>query len=244
MSPQIQFDFGILKFDITVDAQGITLLRGPVRTSVRWEQVTGAALVHELPEPEDEPEEAARSARAAAFTGGAEALARMKELRHTLRRVSVAYLDELGKRQKLDVPVPVPAVDPSFLQEFQARLGKRWLGEVADQRAAEKKLRTGPSLFKQIFVLVALFAIVGLLALFGLFSVLGPVFQLLSIRAMLQDFRDGEYAAFAAHVGAYAVTLAMGYLLHLWWRGRLATLSAAFRARRGSGGSPPPPPAP
>jgi hypothetical protein len=174
MSPQFQFDFGILKFDVTVDAQGITLQRGPVRTSVPWEKVTGAALVHELPEPEDEPEEAARSARAAAFAGEAEALARMKELRHALRRVSVAYLDELGKRQKLDVPVP--AADPSFLQEFQARLGQRWLGEVADQRAAEKKLRTGPSLFKKIFVLAALLGIAGLLALFGLFSVLGPAF--------------------------------------------------------------------
>jgi hypothetical protein len=242
MSPQFQFDFGILKFDVTVDAQGITLLRGPMRTVVSWEKVTGAALVHELPEPEDEPEEAARSARAAAFTGGAEALARMKELRHTMRRVSVAYLDELGKRQKLDVPVP--AADPSFLQEFQARLGQRWLGEVADQRAAEKKLRTGPSLSKKIFVLAALLVIVGLLALFGLFSVLGPVFQLLSIQAMLQDFQDGEYAALAAHLGAYAITFAMGYLLHLWWRGRLSMLSAAFRARRGTSGVPPPPPPP
>jgi hypothetical protein len=238
MSPHVQFEFGILKFDVTVDAQGITLLRGPMRISVRWEQVTGAALVRELPEPEDEPEQAERSARAAAFAGGAEALARMKELRHTMRRVSVAYLDELGKRQKLDVPVP--AADPSFLQEFQVRLGQRWLGEVADQRAAEKKLRTGPSFFKKIFVLAALLVIVGLLALFGLFSVLGPVFQLLSIQGMLQDFQDGEYAAFAAHVSAYALTFAMGYLLHLWWRGRLSAISAAFRARRGNGGFPPP----
>lgn len=124
----------------------------------------------------------------------------------------------------------------------EGRMSPRWLGEVADQRAAEKKLRTGPGLFKKIFVLAALLVIVALLAVFGLFSMLGPVFQLLSIQAMLQDFQDGEYAALAAHLGAYAVAFAMGYLLHLWWRGRLSMLSAAYRARRSDGGFPPPPP--
>jgi hypothetical protein len=56
---------------------------------------------------------------------------------------------------------------------------------------------------------------------------------------MLQDLQDGEYAALAAHLGAYAIAFAMGYLLHLWWRGRLSMLSAAFRARGGTGGFPP-----
>ena len=111
-------------------------------------------------------------------------------------------------------------------KSFNRDWGKRWLGEVADMHAAEKKLHTAPGVFKIIFVLVVLLGIVAVLAGLAFFSMLGPVFNLLSIQRMLQNVQDGDYGELATRLLTWTALFVMAYFLRHWWRARVNAMKA------------------
>jgi hypothetical protein len=235
MSPHFKAEMGMFSLEATVDDHGITVLQGPMRKSLTWEQVTSAVLVNEPQhkevrvKPQEIPEGVAKAfggpEALAKMFGGPEALAKMQEFGERLQKIAVGYRDEHGKHK---LEVIFPRDDASFVQEFQSRLGKRWLGEVADMHAAEKKLHTAPGVFKTIFVLVALFGIVALLAGLAFFSMLGPVFNLLSIQRMLQNVQDGDYGELATRLLTWAALFVMAYFLRYWWRARVNAMKASL----------------
>jgi hypothetical protein len=149
----------------------------------------------------------------------------MQELAASMQTIALGYRDAHGKHK---LEVIFPKEDPSFVQEFQSRLGKRWLGEVVDMQSAEMKLHTAPGIFKTILILVALLGIVALLAGLVFFSMLGPVFNLLSIQRMLQNVQDGDYRELGARLLSWAALFVMAYILRRWWRGRMNMMKASF----------------
>jgi hypothetical protein len=122
--------------------------------------------------------------------------------------------------------------DAAYLQEFQTRLGNRWLGETADRQQVAKKLHTNPGFFKTIFVLVALFGIIALVAAIALLGFLGPVLNFLSIQKMLLDLQDGNYTSFADRLASYVALFVIGYFLHRVMRFKLDALKSSRLSRR------------
>ena len=225
MSPQFQIDLGIFSMALSVDESGVDFQRGAFSRKLRWEQITGAALLPQDKQREMQEEEELTE-RAASLLG-AEHLARLRDLQDRFRMLAVAYRDERNHRQLLEMPVPVD--DPAYLVEFQTRLGPRWLGETASRKDAEKKLHTAAGPLKLAAVGIILLVIVMLVMAFGLFSVLGPVFNLLSIQRMLQDLQDGDYAAFGSRLSVYAVLFLFAYLIRRWARSASVRKASAFR---------------
>jgi hypothetical protein len=187
--------------------------RGPLAETIPWEKISGATLLREL--HHDDSEDRQDEERAAKFLG--------PELRGKVGQVVVAYRNE--KKHLRETQVPAPLDDPAFLQEFQTRLGPRWLGESSDRRHAAKLLHTNPGFFKTVFVLVALFGILAVVAAIALFGFLGPVLNFLSIQRMLLDLQDGNLVSFASRLVTYVALLVIGYLLH-------RTIRSLFAARR------------
>jgi hypothetical protein len=147
-------------------------------------------------------------------------------LRDKLREVDLAYRD--GKNRLRETQVPAPLDDPAFLQEFQTRLGPRWLGESSDRQQAAKRLHTNPVFFKTILVLVALFGIIAIVAAIALLGLLGPVLNFLSIEKMLLDLQDGNLASFAYRLVTYIALFILSYLLQRTIRGLFAARRAAI----------------
>jgi hypothetical protein len=122
--------------------------------------------------------------------------------------------------------IPAALDHPAFLQEFETRLGPRWLGESVDRQQAAKQLHTNPGFFKMRFVLVALFGIIAVVAAIALLGFLGPVLNFLSIQRMLLDLQDGNLMSFASRLATYVALLVIGFLLHRTIRGLFASQRA------------------
>ena len=152
-----------------MDESGVSLGRGATLKRVPWEKITGAALLHErLTFDQDDRQ---KGERIAELLGGPDVLARVKALEGRMAKVVLAYRDDQDKRAQMEVPIPLD--EPAFRNEFQSRLGSRWLGEVANEHEAEKELHTAPGFFSTVFVLFVLFGIVGAIGLLAIFSLLG-----------------------------------------------------------------------
>lgn len=222
MSAHFHVDLGPFTVDVLLDDSGIRMQRGPLAETIPWAQVSGATLLREL--HHDESEDQQDEERAAKFLGAAAAQT-VHSLRGKVGQIDLAYRD--GKNNLQETQVPAPLDDPAFLQEFQTRLGPRWLGESSDRQQAAKRLHTNPGFFKIIFVLVALFGILAVVAAIALFGFLGPVLNFMSIQKMLLDLQDGNLASFAYRLITYIALFVLGYLLHRTIRG----LFAARRAK-------------
>lgn len=220
MSAHFHVDLGPFTVDVLLDDSGIRMQRGPLAETISWAQVSGATLLREL--HHDESEDQQDEERAAKFLGAAAAQT-VHSLRGKVGQIDLAYRD--GKNNLQETQVPAPLDDPAFLQEFQTRLGPRWLGESSDRQQAAKRLHTNPGFFKIIFVLVALFGILAVVAAIALFGFLGPVLNFMSIQKMLLDLQDGNLASFAYRLITYIALFVLGYLLH-------RTIRGLFVARR------------
>jgi hypothetical protein len=220
MSAHFHVDLGPFTLDVRLDDSGIRMQRGPLADTIPWAQVSGATLLREL--HHDESEDRQDEERAARFLGAASAET-VHSLRGKVGQIALAYRD--AKNHLRETQVPAPLDDPAFLQEFQTRLGPRWLGESSDRQQAAKRLHTNPGFFKTVFVLVALFGILAAVATISVFGFLGPVLNFLSIQRMLLDLQDGNLASFASRLVTYIALLVIGYLLH-------RTIRSLFAARR------------
>ncbi|HWZ96178.1 MAG TPA: hypothetical protein VN025_00295 [Candidatus Dormibacteraeota bacterium] len=214
MSPQFHIDLGPFSFSVNVDSNGISTQRGLVQKVFAWDSIQGALLVR--PKIKELEEENLDIAKASKFLGGAVDMEKVREMRSQMAIIHIGYRDE-RKHLKHEL-IPIPIADDSFLQEFRAHLGNRWLGEAADQQEAEKKLRTAPGFFKTVFVLFVLLGVVALLGAFGLYSLLGPALNVFSLRQMYFDLQSGDWVSFGMHSFIYVVLFAMGYVLRRLWR--------------------------
>ena len=222
MSAHFHIDLGPFTVDVQLDESGIRSQRGPLSETIPWEKISGATLLREL--HRDESEDQQDEERAARFLGS-EAAQTVHALRGKVGQIDLAYRDDRNHLRETQVPAPLD--DPAFLQEFQTRLGSRWLGESSDRQQAAKRLHTNPGFFKTIFVLVALFGVLAVVAAVALFGLLGPVLNFMSIQKMLLDLQDGNLASFAYRLATYIVLFILTYLLHRTIR----SLVAARRAR-------------
>jgi hypothetical protein len=223
MSAHFHVDLGPFSVDVQLDGSGIRMQRGPVSEAIPWAKISGATLLREL--HHDESEDQQDEERAAKFLG-AGAAQTVHSLRGKVGQITLAYRDD--KNHLRETQVPAPLDDPSFLQEFQTRLGPRWLGESSDRQQAAKRLHTNPGFFKTIFVLVALFGIIAVIAAVALLGLLGPVLNFLSIEKMLLDLQDSNFASFAYRLVTYFALFILGYLLHRTIRSLLAARRAAI----------------
>ena len=229
MSPSFQVKAGPFSIEVQLDDSGIrmerTTLAGTRTESIPWEKITGATLVPPGKDDVQPDEEEERIAR----LFGPEALAKLHELKGKVGQIFVAYRDAKNRLQQAEIPAPLS--DPSFVREFQNRLGARWLGETNDREKVAKKLHTNAGFFKSIFILVTLFGIVvAFLAVLSL-GLIGPVLNLLSIQKMLLDLQDGNYTSFAYRVASYVVLFFIGYSLHRVIRIRLDAMKMGRRPR-------------
>lgn len=190
--------------------------RGPVQKTFAWNAITGALLVR--PKEGDLREEEEQLAKAERFLGGAIDIEKLKGLHGAMATIHIGYRDELNRLRHEQIPVPI--ADDSFLQEFRARLGNRWLGEAPDQHAAEKKLHTAPGFFKTVFYLFLILGAIVAIAAVGLYSLAAPALNFLSLRQMYFDFESGDYASFGIHVFVYAALFIFAYMLRRLWRSR------------------------
>ncbi|HUL17181.1 MAG TPA: hypothetical protein VLV88_14380 [Terriglobales bacterium] len=228
MSPEFQQSLGIHSLDVKVDDTGVTMNGGPFQYAVAWDRITGACLMP--PKHMGDLEEKQDLERASIFLGGPENIAKLQALEQTMRQVSIAYRDKNNHLRKIEVPIPI--TDPAFLRELQSRLGKRWLGEAADEHEAEKKLHTAPGIFKTIFIPAVLFGAVAVVLVLALIGMLGPFLNLISIQQMLLDLQDGDYGRLGSRVLLYAVLFVMAFFLRRTWNSRLLAMKARFRGTR------------
>lgn len=217
MSASFHFDAGPFSVTVQLDDGGITFRRKTLvretTETVHWDQVSRATLVRPGRENDDDDNERI------AQLFGAEALAKYRELHGKVGQIFLAYHDERSRLQQMEIPAPL--TDPAFVEEFVSRLGSRWLGETRDRQQVEKRLQTGPGVFKTVFLLVALLGIVAAFAGMALLGLLGPVLNLLSIERMLLDLQDGDYLNLTYRLGSYAALFFLGYFLQRTVRTRL-----------------------
>lgn len=212
MSPSFHVEAGPIAIDVQLDDSGIHFQRNTLgrrhTESIPWDKITGATLVR--PSQEDAADEQ-KEERMAQFLGP-QAVQKIHELRDNVGQIFVAYRDEKNRLQQTEIPALL--TDLSYLQEFQTRLGPRWLGETKSRAQVDKKLHTNPGFFKTIFVLVALLGIVAAIAAVGLLGFLGPILNFMSIQKMLLDLQDGNFVSLGYRIASYAAFFFMGYLLH------------------------------
>jgi hypothetical protein len=207
MSNSFHLDLGPFTLDLQLDEAGIRLQRGTNTSSIGWGQVTAATLVR----PRAEELSAEDQQQITQFAGES-AVAAVKTLQSQVGQIFLAYRD--GRNRLCEVELPAPLKDPAFLEEFQKRLGQRWLGETADREQARKKIHTAAGFFKTIFIMVALLGILATAAVVLLFGLLGPLLNLVSIQKMLQDLQDGNFTGFVARLAVYLALLLIGFFLH------------------------------
>jgi hypothetical protein len=216
MSPSFHLDLSPFSFAISMDVDGIVFERGNTKQHFDWRRIAGAVLVREqLKDTNDDRE----LALARGILGENFDLEKIKALRDSMATIHIAYRDDRGRLTHEDFPIPL--TDGAFLQELRERLGPRWLGEVADVQAAEKKLHTAPGAFKVLFFLFVFLAVIALALGFGLFTLLAPALNALSIREMYFELVDGDYSAFGAHALVYVALFVFAHLLRRAWRTRV-----------------------
>jgi hypothetical protein len=222
MSSAFHVAVGPFIIDVRLDDSGIHMQRGAFSETIAWEKISGATLFREPHHDESQAQQ--EEERAAKFLG-ADAVQKIRSLRDKAGQMVVAYHDDKNHLHESQIPAPLD--DPAFLQEFETRLGPRWLGESVDRQQAAKRLHTNPGFFKMMFVLVALFGIIAVVAAIALLGFLGPVLNFLSIQKMLLDLQDGNLMSFASRLATYVALLVIGFLLQRTIRG----LFVAQRAR-------------
>ena len=161
-------------------------------------------------------EEDQQIAKAKKFLGDAIDAEKIKELHREMATIHIGYRDERNRLRHEEIPVPIG--DDGFPREFRERLGKRWLGEVADQQAAEKKLHTAPGFFKTVFYLFVILGVIALVVAFGLYSLAAPALSVLSLRQMYLDLESGDFISFGMHLLVYVALFALAYVLRRLWR--------------------------
>jgi len=224
MSPSFHLDLGPFAFTLSIDSDGIAFERGSTKQYFDWRRIAGAVLVCE---ERNHGKEDRELALARAFFGENFDLEKIKALRDSMATIHIAYCDDGGRLTHEQFPIPL--ADGAFLQEVRERLGSRWLGEVADAQAAEKKLHTAPGPFKILFFLFIFLVVVALALAFGLFTLLAPALNVLSIREMYFEFVDGDYSALGTHVLVYVALFVFAHLLRRAWRTRVETRRARNR---------------
>jgi hypothetical protein len=229
MSPGFHVDTGPITIDVRLDDSGIHFERNALgrshTESIPWGQVTGATLVCRAKQEADDEQEQERMAQ---FLGP-QAVQKFHELQGKLGQIFVAYRDKKNRLQQTELPALL--TDSAYLQEFQNRLGSRWLGETPDRQQVDKKLHTNPGFFKTIFVLVALLGIVAAIAAVGFLGFLGPILNLMSIQKMLLDLQDGNFVSFSYRVASYVALFFMAYLLQRVIRAKLDAMKRPRRPR-------------
>jgi len=229
MSSGFHVNAGAITIDVQLDESGIhfqynTLGRGQTE-SIPWEKITGATLVRP---GNDDADDEQKEEHIAQFLGP-QAVQKFHELQGKVGQIFVAYRDEKKRLQQTEIPALL--ADSAYLQEFQTRLGPRWLGETKSRDQVDRKLQTNPGFFKTIFVLVALLGIVAAIAAVGLLGFLGPILNFMSIQKMLLDLQDGNYVGLGYRVASYGALFFMGYLLHRVVRARLDAMKRPRRSR-------------
>lgn len=219
MGASFKVEAGPFALSVELDDSGIHMSRktlaGDRARSIAWDKITGATLVR----PAAADAAGAKDEERIAQFLGPEAVAQFRRLEGKVGQIFLAYRDERNRLRQDEVPAPL--ADPAYLEEFQARLGARWLGETSDHHAAEKKLHTNPGFFKTAFVLVALAGIVAAIAAAALLGLLGPLLNLMSIEKMLLDLQDGNLVGLGYRLVTYVALFLLGYLLHRMIRTRL-----------------------
>lgn len=219
MSASFHVDAGAFSVHVDLDDSGIHMGRQTLaRTqteSIAWDKITGATLVR--PTAADAAD-MQKEEQMAQFLGP-QAVAKFHELQGKVGQIFVAYHGEKNRVQQTDVPAPL--TDAAYLQEFQTRLGARWLGESKDRTEVDKKLHSNPGFFKTVFILVALLGVVAVVAAVGLLGLLGPIFNFMSIQKMLLDLQDGNFVSLSYRLASYVALFILGYLLHRVIRSRL-----------------------
>jgi hypothetical protein len=228
MGPTFHLDAGPFTMDVQLDDAGIRFKRGPDSKAIPWEKITGAALVRS--NPNDDRSFTPQQEQLIAQLAGEQAAPKIHELQGKVGQIFVAYRDQRNRLQQTEIPAPL--ADAAFLQEFQTRLGNRWLGDAADRQQVDKKLHSNPGFFKTIFILVALFGLVAAVAAIALLGFLGPVLNFMSIQKMLLDLQDGNYTSLASRVATYIALFILGYFLHGVIRWRLDAMKFRSIPRR------------
>jgi hypothetical protein len=219
VSAGFHVDAGGFSIRVSLDDSGIHMSRQTLALtqseSIAWDKITGATLVRPVAADRADMQKEEQMAQ---FLGP-EAAAKFHELSGTVGQIFVAYRDERNRLQQAEVPAPL--ADMAYLQEFQTRLGARWLGETKDRNQVDKKLHTNPGFFKTVFVLVALLGVVAIVAGIGLLGLLGPMLNFMSIQKMLLDLQDGNFTGLSYRLLSYVALFILGYLLHRVIRSRL-----------------------
>jgi hypothetical protein len=229
MSSGFHVDAGPITIDVQLDDSGIHLQRDTLGRnhieSIPWGKITGATLVR--PAKEDVADE--RKEERMAQVLSPQAAQKFHELQGNVGQIFVAYRDEKKRLQRTEIPALL--TDSAYLQEFQTRLGPRWLGETPDRRHVDKKLHTNPGFFKMIFFLLALLGIVAAIAAVGLLGVLGTILNFMSIQKMLLDLQDRNFVRFGYRAASYVALFFMGYLLQRVIRAKLDAMKRPLPSR-------------
>ena len=229
MSPGFHVDAGPITIDVQLDDSGIHFQRNTLgrshTESIPWGKVTGATLVRRAKQDADDEQKEERMAQ---FLGP-QAVQKFHELQGKLGQIFVAYRDDKNRVQQTELPALL--TDSAYLQEFQIRLGNRWLGETPDRQHVEKKLHTSPGFFKTIFVLIALLGIVAAIAAVGFLGFLGPILNFMSIQKMLLDLQDGHFVSFGYRIASYVALLFMAHFLQRVIRAKLNAMKRPRSSR-------------
>lgn len=233
MPSRFHADFGPIQLDLQLDERGIRFERGGRSESIPWERVTGACFIppHGTGDLDDEATPHGRDTRLN-LEGllGQEAAEKIQEMRASVGEVIVAYRDDRNRLRKTSLPAPFG--DRAILNEFQSRLGSRWLGEFPEEPAALGKLGTGPGCFTSIFILAALFFGFAVIAAVFFASALAPILNFLSIQKMLLDLQDAHYESLASRFATYVALLVLAYFIHRLIRSKLDQLKRRSAASR------------
>ena len=226
-------DFGPIQIDLQLDERGIRFERGGISESIPWDRVTRACFIppHGTGDSDDEATLQGRDTRLN-LEGlmGQEAAGKIQAMRSSVGEVIFAYRDDRNRLRKTSLPAPVR--DRSILNEFQSRLGSRWLGEFPDEPSALGKLGTGPGCFTSLFILAALFAGLAVIAAVFFASALAPILNFLSIQKMLLDFQDARYKSLASRFATYVAFFVLAYFLHRLIRSKLDSMKRRSATRR------------
>jgi hypothetical protein len=212
MSAGFHVEAGGFSIRVDLDDSGIHMSRRTLARaqseSIAWDKITGATLVRPTVADSAEVQKEEQMVQWL----GPEAVAKFHELSGTVGQILLAYHDERNRLQQAEVPAPL--ADLAYLQEFETRLGARWLGETRDRSQADQKLHTNPGFFTTALVLVALFGAVAIVAGIGLLGLFGPALNFMSIQKMLLDLQDGNFSGFGYRLLSYVALAILGYLLH------------------------------
>jgi hypothetical protein len=229
MGATFHVEAGPFRIDVQLDDAGIRMERvglGPAQNkNIPWDKITGATLMRPSAEEAADDQNQERMAQ---FLGP-EALQKYHEMKGKVGNIFVAYHDERNALREAEVPVLL--TDAAYLQEFQTRLGARWLGETRDRQQVARRLDTNPGFFKTIFVLVALLGIVTVVGAVLLFGLAAPILNFMSIQKMMLDLQDGNYASFGSRLAVYVALFAIGLGLHWAFRSWLDSMKRTRRLR-------------